>query len=285
MLACRPRRDGLAPTVDAEGAQVVTEPERSRSAPTQWALIGIVVLLVAGVAFVVASRDRDQKPTAGPTPTPSAAASSGPACSPTVAEIGYSRTNTGRIDFGLIARSDCPAAAVNNVVTVSAIGPDGKPIANAPGTALQPRLPVILPGQRLGLAGTLLVDRATKVSRLTATISDSQALPVSEFSTWARTVTVTDLKHTQPDASGLSTVTGTVVSNPDRVNLCNPDFNLILRNNDNKIIYGMTTTKGEPTFEERFPDTTDYTKTEAYVVQGVFTLGHASGARASCRSQ
>jgi hypothetical protein len=128
-----------------------------------------------------------------------------------MAEIGDSRTNTGRIDFGLIARSDCPAAAVNNVVTVSAIGADGKPIPNAPGTALQPRLPVMLPGQRLGLAGTLLVDRATKVSRLTATISDSQALPLSEFSTWARTVTVTDLRHTLPDASGLSTVTGTVV--------------------------------------------------------------------------
>jgi hypothetical protein len=263
---------------------IVTEPERSRLKPAHWALMGIVVLLIVGVAFVVVSRDRDRKPTADPAPTPGAP-SSGPACSPTVTEIGYSRTSTGRIDFGLIARSDCPSAAVNNIVNVRAIGADGKPIANAPGTALQPRLPVILPGQRLGLAGTLLVDRATKVSRLTATISDSQALPVSEFSTWARTVTVTDLKHTQPDASGLSTVTGTVVSNPDRVNLCNPDFNLILRNKDNKIIYGMTTTKGEPTFEERFPDTTDYTKTEAYVVQGVFTLGHASGARASCRSQ
>jgi hypothetical protein len=47
----------------------------------------------------------------------------------------------------------------------------------------------------------------------------------------------------------------------------------------------MTTTKGEPTFEGRFPDTADYTKSEAYVVQGVFTLGQASGTRASCRSQ
>jgi hypothetical protein len=263
----------------------VTEPQRSRLKPGHWVLIGIVVLLIAGVAFVVVSRDRDRKPAAGATPTPSAAASSGPACSPTVTEIGYSRTSTGRIDFGLIARSDCPSAAANNIVTVSAIGADGKPIANAPGTALQPQLPVILPGQRLGLAGTLLVDRATKVSRLTATISDSQALPVSDFSSWAKTVTVTGLKHTQPDASGLSTVTGTVVSDPASVNLCNPDFNLILRDEDGKIIYGMTTTKDEPVFEGRFPDNTDYSKSEAFVVQGVFTLGQASGTRASCRAQ
>jgi hypothetical protein len=232
--AYRPRCDGLTPTVDTEGAHVVTEPERSRLKPGHWVLIGIVVLLIAGVA----SRDRDRKPTAGPTPTPSAAASSGPGCSPTVTEIGYSRTNTGRVDFGLIARSDCPSAAVNNIVTVSAIGADGKPIANAPGTALQPRLPVILPGQRLGLAGTLLVDRATKVSRLTATISDSQALPVADFSTWAKTVTVTDLEHTQSDASRLSTVTGTVVSDPASVNLCNPDYNLILRSRETRSFMG-----------------------------------------------
>jgi hypothetical protein len=160
--AYRPRCDRLTPTVDTEGAHVVTEPERSRLKPGHWVLIGIVVLLIAGMAFVVVSRDRDRKPAAGPAPTPSAAASSGPGCSPAVAEIGYSRTTTGRVDFGLIARSDCPSAAVNNIVAVSAIGADGKPIANAPGTALQPRLPVILPGQRLGLAGTLLVDRTTR---------------------------------------------------------------------------------------------------------------------------
>jgi hypothetical protein len=248
-------------------------------------LIGIVVLLIAGVAFVVVSRDGDEKPSGGPTPAPAPASSSGPSCTPTVAEVGYSRTNTGRIDFGLIARSDCPFAAVNNIVRVSAISADGKPIANAPGTALQPQLPVILPGQRLGLAGTLLVDRATQVSRLTATISDSQALPVTEFSTWAKSVGVTDLKHTPADASGLSTVTGTVVSDPARTDLCNPDFNLILRDKTNKIIYGTTTTKSEPTFEGRFPNTADYSKAEAYVVQGVFTLGQASGPRASCRSQ
>jgi hypothetical protein len=98
-------------------------------------------------------------------------------------------------------------------------------------------------------------------------------------------VTVTDLEHTQPDANRLSTVTGTVMSDPASVNLCNPDYNLILRDREDEIVYGMTTTKGEPTFEGRFPDTADYTKSEAYVVQGVFTLGQASGTRASCRSQ
>lgn len=262
----------------------MTEPQRPGLKPGHWVLIGIVVLVIAGVAFVVGSRDGEAKPTAGPTPSPAPASSSGPSCTPTVAELGYSRTSTGRIDFGLIARSDCPFAAVNNIVRVSAIGADGRPIANAPGTTLQPQLPVILPGQRLGLAGTLLVDGTTQISRLTATISDSQALPVTDFATWAKTVSVTDLRHTVPDASGLSTVTGTVVSDPARTDLCNPDFNLILRDKDNKIIYGMTTTKSEPTFEGRFPDTADYRKAEAYVVQGVFTIGPASGPRASCRS-
>jgi hypothetical protein len=261
----------------------VTEPDRSGLKPGHWVLIAMAVLLVAGLAYAVVRPDLGREPEAGPSPTPTAATTSAPACLPTVAEIGYTRTRS-RIDFGLIARSDCPSAAVNSLVDVTALDADGKSVSNDPYARDLLNLPVILPGQRLGLAGTLLVDPATKVSRLTATVSGSQALPVSEFSTWARSATVTDLKHTGPDASGFTTVTGTLVTDPPNAKLCNPDFTLILRDKDNNIIYGMTTTKNGPTFEERFPAATDYTRGEAYVVQGVFTLWPASGARSSCRA-
>jgi len=261
----------------------VTEPGRQGLKLGHWVLIGAVILVLLGLVFVVMNRGDGQDPKAEPSnPTASATASSAPACAPTLAEIGYTRDG-GRIDFGLIMTSDCSQAAVNNIVEIAAVAADGTTIT--PSGFLQPALPVILPGQRLGVAGTLLVDRSAKVARLEATVKGSRALPVTEFATWAKTVTVVDLKHTGPDSRGLSTVTGTVRTDPPTVNLCNPHFALILRDRNNKIIYGLTATADEPSFEEHFPPATDYRAAQVYVVQGVESLGMNSAATTSCRTQ
>jgi hypothetical protein len=261
------------------------DPDRPGLKPGHWVLIGIVALLVISAAFVVVRRDRRQNLEAGPTPAPTvASSSSAPACLPTVDEIGYSRPDTGsRVDFGLIVRNDCPVAAVNNVVDVAAIGTDGQPIKDPYAPHLN--LPVILPGQRLGLGDFLQVDRSKQVARLAATISNTANLPAPEFATWARSATVTDLKHTGPDTHGLTTVTGTLVTDPSTVTLCNPQFSLILRDQNNKIIYGVRSLQNEPTFAERVPAATDWSKAAVYLLQGVFTLGAPSGARASCRAR
>ena len=263
----------------------MTEPGRSALKPGHWVLIGLVVLLVAGLVAVVISRSDGDSPHAQTTtPTVSPSTSALPACQPTVTEIGYTRDGA-RFDVGLIAASDCPAAAVDSQVEVSAIGEDGRPVKVS--DALQPQLPVILPGQKLGLAATLLLDdRSAKVTRLQATITGAVPVPTAEFAGWARSVTVTGITHTGPDARGLSTITGTVTTDPASTALCNPQFNLILRDKANKIIYGTTGTARTPTFQERFPAATDYDNTQVYVVQGApATLSIDLAATASCRSQ
>jgi hypothetical protein len=171
-------------------------------------------------------------------------------------------------------------------VAPTAVGPvatraDGKPI-DAP-DSLQPRLPVLLPGQRLGVGGNLLVGPSARVARLEAKISGTVAVPVAVFAAWARSMTVTDLRHTGPDGRGLSTVTGTLRTEPPATPPCSPDFNLILRDKKSKIIYGLRTTASTPTFEERFPAAADYSKAEVYVVQGADAMVSIDvAAAASC---
>jgi hypothetical protein len=259
----------------------VTEPNRPGLKPGHWVLIGIVALL--GILMVVVVvRHSSPRPLAEARPTIPIGTPAAPPCFPAVAEIGYMRTG-GRIDFGLIAESQCSVAAVNNVIEVTAVRKDGERIEASRSQLLEP--PVLLPGQRLGVSGTLLVDRSEDVARLEARFNNTQVLPLVAFAAWAKSVTVTDLRHTGPDSRGLSTVTGTIRTDPPDTSLCSPRFHLILRDKSNKIIYGMSAKGSRPTFEESFPAATDYSKAEVYVVQGSFSLALNVLADVACQGR
>jgi hypothetical protein len=257
-----------------------------RLRPGQWVLIGSVAVLILGTGVVVARRDGGQHGRAPVRPaTAGPSRSDGPACLPTLDDFGYSVSDGGRsVDYGLIMHSDCPQAAVNTEVKVTAIGADGVPMTDQYASS-SPDLPVILPGQRLGLAGMLDIASSAKVARLSVKITDSQPVPVAEFSTWARKVSVANLRHTAT-RRGTDSVTGSLVVEPPGARLCHPEFYLILRDRRHKIIYGAWGRGPEPAFDGRFPAAADYSRAEAYVVQGMSsTLGLGpAGPVASCRA-
>jgi hypothetical protein len=214
-------------------------------------------------------------------PTASASSAAGPVCQPKVSESGFSDRD-GAITFGLIVASDCPQAVVNSFIEVTAVGKNGDELTTDQ-AATSISLPVLLPGQRVGLGGTVIVEQPA--ASLETRVSQTQNLPAAEFASWPKTVTVSDVKHTGPDSSGHTQVTGTVVTDPASVTLCNPQFFLLLRDKAGKIIFGAGPEKSGPTFDERLPSGVDWSTAEISVVMGVATLGIPSGAKLSCRSQ
>ena len=74
-------------------------------------------------------------------------------------------------------------------------------------------------------------------------------------------------------------------TDPPSVNLCNPDFTLILRDKNSKIIYGLTATADSRGSRNASPANTDYSKAQVYVAQGVTSLGINPAQPASCRGQ
>jgi hypothetical protein len=200
---------------------------------------------------------------------------------PKVTETGFSNRN-GAITFGLVATSDCPQAAVNSFIDVTAVGKHGDELAtDQASTSIS--LPVLLPGQRIGLGGTVIVEEP--VASLETRVSQTLNIPANAFASWPASVQVSDIKHTGPDSSGHTQVTGTLVTDPASVTLCNPQFFLVLRNKAGKIIFGAGPTKTEPSFDERLPSGVDWSTAEISVVLGVATLGIPSGAQLSCQSQ
>jgi hypothetical protein len=267
----------------------VTEPEGARprkaTAPGRWVLGGIVVVLVAVAVFVVVRRDRSRpEPEAGR--TSAAPASSAPAqlCTPTVSESGFSAVRK-VVRFGLIVTSSCTQAAVNTVITVDALDAKGAklPVSDGPDPSVD--LPVLLPGQRLGLGGQLfLIGDASRARKLAISVSRTQNIPATEFASWPRSVTVTGLHHSDPGADGYTEVTGTVTTYPPGITLCNPAFYLVLRAAKNTIVYGQHATQQQPSFSGDMPADVDWSSAQISVVQGVPTLGNASGATLSCRT-
>jgi hypothetical protein len=260
----------------------VTDSERRRLQPGHWLLIGLVVLLVAGLAAVMVLR-RDQDPhdrADGVTTPPSASSPVAPACVPTVTESGHS-DREGLVNFGIVVTSGCAQATVGSRLDVVAIGRDGAEL-----TGDQARagvfLPALLPGQRVGLGGVLLVDVDATVKSLRVRISDTENVPVSVFSSWPA-VKVTGLRHRGPDSSGHTQVTGTLVTDPSTAKPCNPRYFLLLRNSTGTLIYGAETSKSGPSFDERLPSGVDWSTAEISVTLGVPKLGPVNIQRLTCQ--
>ncbi|BCY08930.1 hypothetical protein [Actinoplanes sp. L3-i22] len=260
----------------------MTDPEPERMQPGHWLLIGLITLLVVGVAAVTVLR-RDQDPdvrAAGVTIAPTASSPASPVCVPEVAETGQSQRE-GLVSFGIVLTSDCPQATVAGLLNVVAIGADGTVLKGDQAEA-GILLPAVLPGQRVGLGGMLLVGFDASVKSIRASFSDTQNMPVSAFSSWPA-VHVTDIKHRGPDSSGHTQVTGVLVTEPNTAKLCNPRYFLLLRNTAGALIYGVETYKEKPFFDERLPTGIDWSKTEISVVMGVPGLSPVSPARVTCQ--
>ncbi|BCY13194.1 hypothetical protein [Actinoplanes sp. L3-i22] len=260
----------------------MTDPEQKRMQPGHWLLISIVALLVVGAAAVTVFR-RDQDPdrrAGGVTTAPSMSRAVTPVCVPKVAETGQS-VQEGLVSFGIVVTSDCPLAAVGSTLDVVAIGRDGAELTGDQASASIP-LPAVLPGQRVGLGGELLVDFAAQVKSIRVRVLDTQNVSVSVFSSWP-TVQVTGIRHHGPDSSGYTQVTGTLVTDPNTAKLCNPRYFLLLRDRSGALIYGVETTKSGPSFDERLPSGVDWSKGEIFVGMGVPKLGPVNTQQLTCQ--
>ncbi len=260
----------------------MTDSEPKKMQPGHWLLIGIIALLVVGVAAVVVSR-RDQDPddrAGGVTTPPVASSSAGPACAPKVAETGLTNRR-GLVNFGIVVTSDCPQAAVASRLDVVAIGAGGTELKGDQAKA-GILLPAVLPGQRVGLGGMLLVDIDASVKSIRVSVADTQSAPLSAFSAWPA-VHVTDIKHQGPDSSGHTQVTGTLITEPSTAKPCNPRYFLLLRDTAGTLIYGVEGLEKKPSFDERLPTGIDWSKTEISVTMGALTLGPVNPARLTCQ--
>ncbi|WP_436536411.1 hypothetical protein [Actinoplanes sp. HUAS TT8] len=260
----------------------MTEPEPRRMKPGHRLLIGVIALLVVGIATVTVlrrGRDSDGK-AGGATTAPTTSNPAGPICAPKVAETGQSNRQ-GLVSFGIVVTSDCPQAAVASRLDVAAIGADGTELKGDQARA-GILLPAVLPGQRLGVGGKLLVDVNASVKNLRVSVSDTQNVPASAFSSWPA-VHVVDIKHQGPDSSGHTQVTGTLVTEPSTAEPCNPQYFLLLRDSAGALIYGVAATQSEPTFDERLPSGIDWSKAEISVAMGTQTLGEVNTQRLTCQ--
>jgi hypothetical protein len=258
----------------------------SQLRPGHWLLIGLAAALL--VTVVVAGRNGWSPQSAGSpsatgsaSPTPSRSVSPSPMCLPRVVESGYGYEATW-IRYGLIVENPCPQAAINNVTTVAAFDSTGRQL-NGVGDGDPPDVPVILPGQRIGVGGTIRLPRPTRVARVVVMFVRSKSAAAEGFADWPR-VTVDDLTHSEPDSHGLTTFSGRIRSEPPGVYLCEPQIHLILRDRLGRIIYGQD---GFPdgniaSFDVELPAHTDFAKTEVYVVLGEAAAGQPPMSSSLC---
>lgn len=260
----------------------MTAPGWRRLAPGHWLLIGIVVLLVAGLAFVVVRGDGDQgKPQTEASRTTSASSSStAPACLPRVTDIGYS-IRYGGYNFGLVVHNPCKQVVGASSIRVTPLGTNGKPLSDSQAVA-DLEVPVLLPGQDLSLGDELFVGSAT-VSKLQATVDHAANFATTDFASWPRDVRVTDIKHFGPDAAGRTAISGTVAV-PETVSLCHPEYYLMLRNKAHQIIYGAHATLNSPSFTEKLPGGVDWSTAQISVALGTPYLTVTTAKLLTCRA-
>lgn len=252
----------------------------------------VAVVALAGLLYVVVNHRNDVTSGTGAEPTVGAARStapspspSGPVCLPKIVEIGYSVTRN-NVHYGVIARSDCPETTYDLVPSVHVFDTAGRPIAGH--DEFLPEINVLLPGQQVGGAGTFYMLAVRPVGRLEVRFTAGDPAPVGLFAAWPTSVRVTDLEYEKHrGASDYTTVTGQIVTEPERAGLCAPHTSLILRDAKGKIIYGV---QGEVhsdafvTFDLAIPTKADLSKTTAYVALGAVAISFDPASGAACRS-
>jgi hypothetical protein len=254
----------------------------------------VAVVALAGLLYVAVNHRNESTSANGATPAPGAAgsttpsttpsAASSPACLPTVVETGFGVTGK-NVDYGFIARSDCPQATYNIVISTRVFDPAGREIGGQ--NEVLPEVNVVLPGQQVGGAGRFYLTTVRPVGRVEVRVTRGRPAPVSAFAGWPNSVRVTDLEY-QPvrGAPDRTTVTGQIVTAPARAVLCAPHTSLILRDAGGKIIYAIQgqVHSTSVTFELAIPAAADRRKTTAFVSLGEVAFSVDAVSTASCRS-
>jgi hypothetical protein len=250
---------------------VTALPGGRRLQPLLWAVLALAVAV--GVVALLHRNDASNggPPTATATSPPPNASPTGPTCAPKVLETGFSRVQDS-VWYGIIVENPCPLAAVDNHVDVAVLDATGRQLTSS---GSPPILPVILPGQRLGVGTDIFVGDASKAAALSAQVRTSQWLPASDFAAWPRTVTVERIVVTGPDDHGGSRLSFTVRTDPPTARLCDPIAYIIARDRLGKIVYGISERLISSTLETsvRFPPDADPSRTEVSIVQGRPTFG------------
>lgn len=213
-----------------------------------------------------------------PSKPSSVASDGGPACAPEIGESGFSQDDSGSINYGFVVVSHCTQVAINTRVTVTALGTDGKPLPGYTQDLLY--VPVLLPGQQVALGGSGWAKN--RPTRIGLSVEGTQNVPVTAFAGWP-TVTFTDLSHSQPDRTGYTKVSATMVTDPERVQPCNPVYYLVVRDHTGRIIFGAKSLKGAPQFDEKVPAAVDWSKTGISATLGAGQLGLTDLARTKCQ--
>ena len=235
------------------------------------AVRGIAALsLLAAVSACTTSSHPEPEPTSR---APSSASSAPPACSPRVLESGFNRSGAD-FWFGYIVENPCDQAAVQNYVVVQPMTASGNPVGQ-PKDVL-PGLPVLLPGQRIGIGGLVhLTQDPQTVASLSFKVQDNDLVPATTFAAWPRSVTARNITHDAADAGGTVPLTFDVVTDPPNAPLCQPTAQIIARDKAGHIVYGTFERITGPTvsLSVKLPASADLTKTEIYVEQGQYVFG------------
>ncbi|HEV8570910.1 MAG TPA: hypothetical protein VGQ92_28120 [Actinoplanes sp.] len=240
-----------------------------RLQPGHWLLIGIVVLLVAaGVAIVVRRGDGSPtvtEPTGTPSTAPSTSATPRPDCSPEITSTWADATTA---KYGFVYRSQCDQVVRELRFRVTAVDPAGEEIPAEQEIAYGG---VLFPGSELAAAGGLHVARDQKIGSLEVQVINFGAYPPENFSGWAQTEVV-DLTRSKPGTLGMYDVSGTIQAKPSSVPVCISQFVLIMRDNNDKIVYAdVDPTSGETLLKPSFPVSSlpgiDFGRTKIYAPQ------------------
>ena len=180
----------------------------------------------------------------------------------------------------------CADAAINNQIRVVARDAAGRQLGDDTSDT-GAHLPVILPGQRLGVTALIrLSEHAGSVASLGIDLVSFDLVAPSLFMAWPKSATAEDLAYEVLDAAGDTRLTFHVRTDPPSAALCHPVAQVIVRDHAGRIVYG----RAQPvdgsivTVELRLPTGADRSKTEVYVVQGQYELGPNGRAEMACRA-
>lgn len=231
----------------------------------RWLLIGIAVVLAAGVAVTVGRGD-DGPVVAGPTSTPTASVSPRPDCAP---EITSTWLDTADTKYGFVYRGQCDQAVQDLRFLVTVRDQSGADLSGKDTIVGG----VLFPDGELAAAGYLQGSKREKNGSLHVKVTNFTAYPPEDFSGWAQ-IEVTGLSQA-PDRFDRSVVTGTVEAKPSSRPICVHEFVLIMKDKTDTIIYAHTsqTQTLRPQFSVSPLSGLDFARTKIYAPQTPWTAG------------
>jgi hypothetical protein len=268
---------------DSRGSNTSREPSAATASPgflggrVGQFLAGLTaIVLTAAIAACTGHNSEPQARFSEPaSPSPTAAP-----CHLRVLENGFSADPLHEIEYGIIVENPCHEAAVRNDVVAHAVDRSGHTIVGA-----APALSVILPGQTLGLAGTMNNGTVagekpynpSAVARLKVEIDHSDWVPVDDLTKladekWPKAV-CTDIHIGPRDSQGIAKITFNVKTDPKLATLLDPAAAIILRDRSGKIVAGHWKPASAEAGPEQttlwVPPSTDTSRTEIYIVQNL----------------